>query len=267
VRNQNGYLAGSDQQRADDFNDMFKNRDVKAILCSRGGYGCSRILPLIDFDQCRRHPKIVIGYSDVTILQLALFRICGLVTFSGPMVAIDIGKGLDPLTEGSFWQQISRPVLHSYILEEGGYSPVIYQGGAAEGRLLGGCLTSINSLLGTPFLPDFTGCILVLEDIGEDVYKIDRYFNQLFHAGILHCISGLIMGQFIDCEEEGNPNASFTIEQVIRHYTKDLNIPVMANLPYGHGEQKYTLPLGCLVRLDASRGEIKMLETGLNSHE
>jgi muramoyltetrapeptide carboxypeptidase len=263
VRKINGYLAGTDEERADDFNRMFKNPEVSAIICSRGGYGCSRILSLIDYSLCRSNPKIFVGYSDITLLQMALYKNSDLVTFAGPMVAMDLGKGLDNVTEHWFWQQITQGDFHSFVVNEIDTAPIIYTDGVAEGPLLGGCLSAINSLIGTPYLPDMTGCILVLEDIGEDIYKIDRYFAQIAQAGIFQKVNGIVFGQFIDCGFNEDKKPTLALEQVIHHYIKDLHIPVIADFPYGHGERKVTLPIGCSVRLDTRKGELKMLEKGL----
>jgi muramoyltetrapeptide carboxypeptidase len=264
VRDLNGYLAGSDEDRAHDFNGLFDNPDVKAIICSRGGYGSARILSKIDYETVRKNPKIFVGYSDLTVLQLALYQKCGLVTFSGPMVAMDLGRDLEPATEFSFWQQVTLAGEHSFIMQEMGALPIVYRNGCAEGRLLGGCLTSLNNLVGTGYLPDFTDCILILEDIAEEIYKIDRYLAQLLQAGILGQVRGLVFGQFIDCDQPQDMKPSLSLDEVFRYYADQLHIPAMANFPYGHGRVKFTLPMGGRVRMDTFKGEIKMLETGLD---
>jgi muramoyltetrapeptide carboxypeptidase len=266
VRSQFGYLAGSDEERAQDFNSFFQNPEIKAIICSRGGYGSARILAKIDYTVVQQNPKIFVGYSDITVLQLALFQKCRLVTFSGPMVAMDLGRGLEPYTEHSFWQQMTLPAEHSFHMQEIAIPPVVYRNGFAEGRLVGGCLTSLNNLLGTGYLPDFSDSILILEDVAEEIYKIDRYLLQLLQAGILARIRGLVFGQFIDCHQPQGEKPSLTLDEVFRYYSDRLKVPVMANFPYGHGRMKFTLPLGCLVRMDTLKGEIKMLETGLNDY-
>ncbi len=236
---------------------MLNNPEVKAIICIRGGYGTPRLLHKIDYDAVRRQPKIFVGYSDITSLQLALFAQTGLVTFSGPMIAVEMGKGIDPFTERAFWDVVSQGKAKRMKAPEAR----IYKPGIAEGRLLGGCFSLINPLLGTPYMPDLNGAILALEDIGEDVYRLDRYFAQLRHAGILEKLHGIVLGQFIECEDtKDDASPSLTLEQVILEYIQDLSIPVLGNFPYGHGSVKYTLPFGCQVRLNTRSATLSMLE-------
>jgi muramoyltetrapeptide carboxypeptidase len=258
-----GYLAGTDAERAEDLNAMLRAPQVRAIFCSRGGYGTPRLLDKIDYDAVKKMPKILTGYSDITCLQLALFAKTGLTSFSGPMVAVEMGKGMQPLTEKYFWPLLtsSRAITMKAQVPE--MQPVVYRRGIAEGRLLGGCLSLIAPLLGTPYQPDFRHCILVLEDIGEQVYNIDRYLVQLKYAGILKQINGLILGQFLDSADPDSNAPSLALDEVIREYTHDLAIPILANFPYGHQEVKYTLPIVCRVRLDAGRGKVTTLEAGV----
>ncbi len=258
-----GYLAGTDDERIEDLNAMFADPQVQAIICSRGGYGTPRLLDKIDYTAVKKHPKILVGYSDITSLQLALFARTGLVSFSGPMVAVEMGKGIQPLTEKMFWPLLTSTRRLAMKARIDGMEPVLYRSGIAEGRLLGGCLSLIAPLLGTPYQPDFRGAILVLEDIGEEVYGIDRYLVQLKYAGVLKQIKGLVLGQFLDTIDPDKTMPDLTLEQVIREYTHDLAIPILANFPYGHNDIKYTMPIGCRVRLDASRKTLTMLEAGV----
>ncbi len=263
LREQHGYLAGTDDQRAQDLNEMLARPDVKAIFCARGGYGINRILDKIDVAAAQRFPKIFVGYSDITALQLALFAKIGLVTFSGPMVAIEMGEPLPELAHRELWTMLmqAEPQTCSAHLENS--SPVTYASGIAEGRLLGGCLSVLVSLLGTPYLPDFSGAILLLEDIGEDLYKIDRYFSQLKHAGVLQRIAGVVLGQFVHIHPDENNNP-VEFDDIISYYLAPLNIPVVGQFPYGHVPLKYTLPLGCQVRLDAEAGTLQFLQSGVS---
>lgn len=259
VRNQRGYLAGKDVDRVQDINKMFKNPEIKAIFCSRGGYGLTRILDDIDYSAVIKSPKIIVGFSDITCLQLALFKMCNLVTFSGPMIATDIGKDFNKITENNLWNSLSgtsKNVLDPALFQT---TPKIYKGGVAEGRLLGGCLSVLVSLLGSPYVPDFTNSILLLEDVGEDLYKIDRYFSQLKNTGILKKINGVILGQFFDIIPDNNNNP-VEFDDLILYYFTSLNIPVLGNFPYGHISKKFTMPLGTIVRLDADKGLLFILE-------
>lgn len=259
LRDEYGYLAGTDKARANDFNRMIRNSHVKAIFCSRGGYGTMRILDKIDYSALRAHPKIIMGYSDITALQMAVFLKTGLVSFSGPMVAVEMGDNPNPLTE-NLWQDVMANARALKMdAEHFGDEKIVYRAGSAKGRLMGGCLSMLCSLIGTPYMPDFSESILVLEDIGESIYKIDRCFSQLAHAGILQKINGLVLGQFIDCQPK-NGAPSLMLKDVVEHYTKNLAIPVLGNFPYGHDKARFTLPIGVQVKLDSSRGVIEMLE-------
>ncbi len=260
VRNQRGYLAGSDGERAEDLMRMFSDPEVKAIIAARGGYGTQRILDLLDYDVIAAHPKILVGYSDLTALQLAIWKRTGLVTYSGPMVAIEMGKGIEPFTENSLWSVLRSPGFTGVFPDPPDSSLRVFRGGVARGRLLGGCLSLLPTLLGTPYEPNFEGCILVLEDIGEEPYRLDRYLAHLRHAGVLGSVAGVILGQFIDCAPSTDETPSLTLEEVLEDYFGNLPVPVVAGFPYGHGDVKVTLPLGVEVEVDADRGAVRCLE-------
>ena len=260
TRKQTGFFAGSDEQRARDFNDMLHNPDVKAIFSTRGGYGVARILDKIDYKAAHDFPKIIIGYSDVTALSLALYEKAGLVTFSGPMAAIELFDP-SPLTANSMWDILlgKTPTLRAKVNDN------VWQQispGVTEGRLLGGCLSVVVSLIGTPYCPDLNGAILLLEDVSEDLYKIDRLFSQLKNAGILQAVNGIILGHFVDIIPDSSHNP-VEFDDIISYYCAPLKIPVLSNFPYGHVPLKYTLPIGCSVRLDAEAGTLKLLEPGV----
>lgn len=260
VLDQYGYLAGVDEHRAADLNAMFRDPEIKAIICSRGGYGTPRLLDMIDYEAVRDNPKIFVGYSDITTLQLALYSRSGLVSFSGPMVGVEMGNGILPFTEKQFWRMISGGQRMTLKADTGGYQAQVLHGGAAEGILLGGCLSMINPLVGTPYLPDLEGAILFIEDIGEDVYGIDRYLVQLRYAGILERLNGLIIGQFTEMESEETGKPTLSLDQVLEKYTASLDIPILGNFPYGHQDYKYTMPIGGRVRLDADQRTLRLLE-------
>lgn len=258
VYDEHGYLAGIDSARAHDVNQMFLDPDVAALFCTRGGYGTPRLLDLVDYQVIRNNPKIFVGYSDVTALQLAIFAKTHVVTYSGPMVAVEMGKGIHPFTETHFWRITTKPEAGTML--EGYHNPLKrYKRGKAEGVLLGGCLSIICTLLGTPFLPDFRNAILFLEDIGEEPYKIDRHLTQLKLAGILDQINGIVLGQFEDCEPK-TQGPNLTLEQIIQDLTSDLDIPIVGELPYGHIDEKYTLPIGVQVYVDGENGYLEILE-------
>ncbi len=248
---QHGYLAGTDTQRARDCNSMFRDRRVKAIICARGGYGTPRLLRLLDYEAIRRHPKIFVGYSDLTALQLAIFRHTGLVTFSGPMVATEMGRGIDPLTEESFWRMITAPRPFGELVRPNGESYQAVHQGRATGRLLGGCLSLIAALAGSHHMPGVSGSIFFVEDTGEFVYKWDRYFVQLRELGIFQRMAGFLLGQTTDCmPPEGD--STLTMDELMHDFIKPSKIPALAGLDYGHGRVKYTLPLGVRAELEVS---------------
>jgi len=256
-----GYLAGPDEHRLHDLNNMLANPEVKAIIFSRGGYGTARLLRDVDYQAIIRNPKVIVGYSDITSLQLAIYAKTGLITFSGPMVAVEMGKGMDPVTEEYFWPMLCKPGLHRLDIKAFGQNARVYRPGIAEGRLIGGCFSLIAPLIGTEYLPDFENAILVLEDIDEDLYRLDRYFAHMRNAGLLEKLRGIIFGQFIDCEKTDDSSPMLSLEQIIHDYTHQLNIPIMGNFPYGHGARKFTLPIGANVRLDTNQGTIELLES------
>ncbi len=254
VRDRWGYLAGTDEARAADLHAMFANPEVKAVISTRGGYGTPRLLTLLDYDLIRKNPKFFVGYSDLTTLQLAIFKKTGLVTYSGPMVAVEMGKGIDPLTEAHFWPHLLEGENYREFPPVKDAPLVAMHPGKATGTLLGGCLSMVNPILGTPFQPDFEGSILVLEDVGEEPYRIDRYLSQFRAAGILQRAAGIIFAQFVDCEPGESP--SLTVDEILADYTRDLAIPVVKNFLYGHQDRKFTIPLGATVTLDADSGRI-----------
>ncbi len=248
VYDRHDYLAGDDEARLSDLHDMFQDRETKAIFCARGGYGTLRLLDKIDYDLIREHPKIIVGYSDITALLMAITKKTGLVTFHGPMV-----RGLSSLHDSSresLFKLISsdQPVSFSPIAG----NPLI--SGRAAGLLIGGNLSLICYVVGTPFLPSLAGCILFIEDKGEPLYRIDRMLTHLSLAGQLKGIRGLIGGEFIEC---GDPSA---VDDLLNTLVSDLDIPLITGFPVGHGMINLALPLGIPARLDADSMTLSTLE-------
>ncbi len=245
------YLAGSDADRLEDLEEMFRRSEIKGIFCSRGGYGSLRLLDRIDYRLIREHPKILVGYSDITALLAAVHEETGLITFHGPVV-----KGFSRLSENArrnLFQMISSPQPARFT-PMAGYplSP-----GKARGPIKGGNLSLICRLLGTPFMPDLAGCILFMEDRGEAPYRIDRMLTHLALSGSLDTIKGLIVGQFLDC---GDPSA---IDNLIKERFMPMNIPVAAGFPLGHGLDNTTLPLGVPAELDTDLMTLSLLESAV----
>jgi muramoyltetrapeptide carboxypeptidase len=257
-----GYLSSTDDERADDLNEMFADEKVKAIICVRGGYGTPRLLDKVDYNLIKKKPKIFVGYSDITALQLAIFKKTGLVTFSGPMLAVDIYSNFDSFAEDFFWRILTSREKKIEIKNPNGVELNTLKSGKATGTLLGGNLSLIASIMGTKYQPSFNGSVLVIEDIGEEPYRIDRYLSQLKNSGVLYKINACILGQFTDCAPK-ELEKSLTLEQIFNDYLGNLKIPVISNLSYGHIPQKLTLPLGARVRVDAKRQKITIIESVL----
>jgi len=244
----NDYLAGTDHERLAELHELWRDPEVKAILAVRGGYGCMRILPDLDFDLIRQHPKMLIGFSDLTALLSAIRQHTGLITFHGPMLTTLARTDRDS-QEAFFDLLTGKPRLEIKIkgLE-------ILSGGQARGRLLPGNLTSLVHLLGTPFEPSWKNTIVVLEDIGEAPYRIDRLLTHLGAAGRLEQIAGLVLGDFDQCGERE------AIWQRALELLAHRSIPVWADFPCGHGGRNHILPVGAEALLDSSTGRLTLLE-------
>lgn len=241
-----GYLAGPDAVRLEALNAALARPDLDAIFCARGGYGVLRLLPDVDYDAAAAHPKLLIGYSDITALQLALYARAGVPSLSGPMVAPD-WPHMDDEQEAWFWALAGGEAPFT-VSNPGGALTGGLQEGSAEGVLLGGNLTMLCALLSTPYMPDLDGALLFVEEVGEAPYRVDRLFAQLRLAGVLDRIGGLILGAFTGSDPQpGRP--SLPLREVIRHYAGLVNGPVAAGLVYGHLRPKAILPIGVRARL------------------
>jgi muramoyltetrapeptide carboxypeptidase len=263
VMAQHGYLAGTDEQRAEDLNVMLRDRSVRAIFAIRGGYGTPRLLHLVDYRAVRRDPKIIVGYSDLTGLQLALHRKTGLVTFSGPMVGVEMWNSIDPFTEEHFWRVITSAARIGLLQNPDGEPLTGYNRGKAAGVLLGGNFSLLASLLGTRYLPRLHGAILVLEDVDEAPHRVDRMFTQLQHAGVMQSIRGLVLGAFTDCVPSDPSKPHLTINQVLEETVERVRCPVLANLQYGHIPRKVTVPIGIQAVVDSRSGVLKLPESAV----
>ncbi len=257
---QHGYLAGTDEQRVGDFNEMLRDRAVKAIIAVRGGYGTPRLLHLVDYTAVRRSPKIIVGYSDINALQLALYRKTGLVTFSGPMVGVEMWDNIDPYTEEHFWRLVTSSTRVGDLENPDGDLISGYNPGKARGVLLGGNLSLLMSLFATPYVPSLRAAILAVEDVDESPHRVDRMFTQLFLSGILRGISGLILGKFTDCVPSDPTKPHLTVEQVLEEALRNVPCPVLSNVQFGHIPKKLTLPLGVSTAIDSRTARLTILE-------
>jgi len=264
IRTVYGYLAGSDNERAADFNEMVQDKNVKAIFAIRGGYGTPRLLRLIDYRALKAHPKIIVGYSDLTALQLAIFRKIGLVSFSGPMTGTDMWRDFDPYTEEHFWRILTSNKKIGALDNPADNPLTILRHGKAHGRFVGGNLSLLACLMGTPFQPFMKDSILVLEDVEESPYRVDRLLSQLLNAGILHKLEALVFGKFTDCVPSNPNDPSLTVEQVQEEFAQKIDCPVVMNFQYGHIPRKLTVPLGLKAKIDTKRGKIEILENGVS---
>ena len=262
-----GYLAGMVQQRVDDLHAMFKDPGVQGVICIRGGYGSAQMLDKLDYGLIRANPKVLLGYSDITALHVAIGQRTGLVTFHGPV-------SLSHLTEWS--QQHLRVALfqtgaigevrnppEANILRAG-HTLRTVRDGKVRGALAGGNITLLSTTLGTPYEIETAGKILLLEDVGEDIYRIDRMLTQLRLAGKLQAAAGIVVGECKDCPPP-NHDSAFSLGEAIDYLLGDLNIPVLYGLSFGHTVDQVTLPLGVMAQLDADKQVLTVEEPGVRA--
>lgn len=262
-----GYLAGTDDERLADLNQALADRSIDAVWCLRGGYGVTRILDRVDFSPLNDRPKAVIGYSDVTALLMALHRATGLVCFHAPMARAP----MPAFTREAFTSTLFRatPVARlprlpspSNILVPRAPRVLTVRSGVAEGPLLGGNLSLLAALQGTKHLPSFDGAILFLEDVGEDLYRIDRMLAHLRMIGLLSHLAGVILGQFTEMKR-GTSEGALGFDEVLDTYFAPLGVPVLSGVPVGHVDEQWTMPIGVRARLDAGAGEVDILEAAV----
>ena len=261
ARKRHGFLAGSDRERAADLMRAFTDRDVKAILCVRGGHGATRLLPLLDYAAIRRNPKIFVGYSDITALHCALLTKANLVTFHGPMLNADfVVQGFPKFIRESFFRTLAQASAPGGIRQ--GYKAEtvsVLRGGVVRGELVGGNLSLLCSLIGTPWLPSFRRKILFLEDVNEAPYRVDRKLTHLLNTGLLQQVAGVAVGLCADCEDAtAMRRGEFrqTLDGVLRERLLPLKVPVVKGLPFGHVPMNATLPVGVRVTLDGRAGDL-----------
>jgi muramoyltetrapeptide carboxypeptidase len=261
-----GYLAGTDEARAADVNAMFADKEVNAVLCIRGGWGCNRILPLLDYNLIKKNPKALIGYSDITSLLVAIYARTGLVTFHGPVgtstwnqFSLDYFKKI--LFEGEMVTMQNPKVIGDNLAQTKDRVETI-TGGQARGRLVGGNLTVLTAMLGSEYLPNWKNTILFVEDDNEQIYRVDRMLTQLKLAGVLKQLPGFVFGKCTKCEP-GEGYGSLTLEEVLNDHIKPLNIPAWYGAMIGHIENKFTMATGIEAEIDADVGTIRLLESAV----
>ena len=264
VLDRHGYLAGSDEDRASDLNRMLADDEVKGVICVRGGWGCARLLPLLDFDAVRKNPKVLLGYSDITALHAAIHARTGLIMFHGPVGISRWSRfNVDWLRRVVFDGEAvtfenDREFNPEQTLAQRENRTRLLTPGIARGRLLGGNLTVLSAIVGSEYLPDFTGCVLFLEDVGEAPYRIDRMLTQLELAGILGKAAAVVFGNCSDCTP-GEGFGSLTLDDVLVEHLQPLGVPAWHGAQFGHIDEQFTLPVGAEVEVDATWGTIRML--------
>lgn len=249
-------FSDTDENRAKDINEFFKNPSIDAIMCMRGGYGSNRLVEYLDLEVIRNNPKIFIGYSDITTLHMIFNEKLGLITFHGPMAVSNFLDGYSSETYKSFIKNVTA--TSSYELNNFGKKLEVINSGKAKGKLVGGNLTTLVSTLGTKYDIDYKDKILFLEEIGEKTYRIDRLLNHLKKYGVFSKINGLILGDFKKCDKSSSED--MTLEEVFNDYLKNLTIPVIKNIQSGHCDPMVTLPLGVMCEIDGEISKIKILE-------
>ncbi|MEM8815996.1 MAG: LD-carboxypeptidase [Pseudomonadota bacterium] len=263
------YLAGDDRGRADDVNAMFADDSVDAIFCLRGGYGTSRMLPYLDFETIGKNPKIILGYSDITALLNAIHKNTGLVTFHGPIAL----QNFTDYTLGEYRKVLVEPSPRTVIGQAPPFDgrPGLIDktnrltrivGGKARGPLIGGNLSLLAAIHGTPYEPDYEGAILFLEDVDEAPYRVDRMLTQLWLAGALEKVAGVAIGKFTDTD--GYDGNEFSMEDVIRMRFEPLGVPTIRGLMIGHVDDQTTVPLGVQAELDVDAGTLTLLEAAVS---
>ncbi|MBN1637669.1 MAG: LD-carboxypeptidase [Ignavibacteriales bacterium] len=270
ILEQNGYLAGTDKQRVEDLHEMFEDNNVKGIICARGGYGCMRILDLIDYDLIKNNPKCLIGFSDITALLYAIYEKTGLVCFHGP-VSISSTNDYTLYYLRKIVMDVNNKLTIKNAKEENEETDEIYgkyviNRGVAEGILVGGNLSLVAALVGTPYFVGLENKILFLEEIGEEPYRIDRMLTQLLLSGELGKVKGVALGVFRKCQvKEVDPSfdKSFSLREVLFDRLKNLGVPVMYGMSFGHIRNKITIPFGIKAKLDTNNQTLTLLENSV----
>lgn len=267
IRKRLGYLAGTDKERAADLMDMFADRDVKAIFCLRGGYGSARLLSLLDFHFIRRHPKIFLGFSDITSLHCAFLVRSKLITFHGPTLNTNLTSAKpSKFLVHSLLRTLMEPEPAGSICQ--GYSDKtisILHKGKAKGHLIGGNLSVFCTMMGTPYQPRFRNNIFFFEDIGEEPYRLDRMLTQLLNAGVLEQVSGVAIGLNRNCKNKTTNAKEYQqmMMDVFKNRLMRLGVPVVEGLPFGHVRQNATLPVGIRAELDGEKGDLIITEVAV----
>lgn len=252
----NGYLAGTDDERLQDLEDMFADPSISGIICAGGGYGSARYTDRLDLQLIRENPKVFWGFSDITFLHTAMGLYSNLVTFHGPMLASCVGKDSFSDLSAKMFLQLFEPMELHYTEE---ISPLTaIAGGSAQGELVGGNLSLLADTIGTKFEIDTKGKLLFIEDVGEEPYRVDGMLNQLRMAGKLADAAGIVIGDFSEAEPK-KQQRTLSLDDVFSHYLGGLKKPVVEGFKIGHCEPHFAIPLGALAKLDADQKTLTIL--------
>lgn len=262
VLSEYGYFAGKDQERADELMEMFSREDVDAIWCVRGGYGSIRILDLLDYDLIQKNPKIFIGYSDISALITSIYQETGLITFHGPVGTSDFNR-FSKKSMKKVLMETDNTNKYPYKRDKGTrgnpeFDRYTILGGRAEGLLIGGNISVLDSMIGTRFEPDFKNKIVYLEDIGEKTYRIDKMVFHLLSGTNLKQAAGIVMGVFGECNINEEPRLS--LSEALDDLLKPLGIPISYGLSFGHIKRMVTIPTGIMAGMDADKNSFWLLE-------
>ena len=262
----NGYLAGTDEERAKDVMDMFTDPEVDGIICMRGGYGASRMVDLLDYEVIKKNPKFFVGFSDITVLINNITQKCGFPTVHG-LVGCYLGGGNYSGAPREDFEKLLFDKQKGRILSDVNGKTLTINNGKVAGVTAGGNLSLLATLVGTPYEVDFTDKIVIIEEVGEEPYQIDRYLSSLRLNGSLAKAKGFILGYFTDCNPGESKKNDQSVLDVLNDYFKDLNKPTIYNFPIGHDFPTLNLPIGVEVELDADKKIVKIKGEIYNEHE
>ncbi len=267
IRSERGFTAGTDAERLEDFHAMFTDNDVAGIWCARGGYGCTRLLPMIDYRLIRKHPKVLVGYSDITALHNAIFKETGLVSFHGPVGASEFTDYNRAHLEALLMHPESNHVIkmapEDIDQTDDAFTPEIFHAGIAQGELVGGNLSLLAAMAGTSYLPDLKDKLLFIEDIGEKPYRLDRMLTQMRQATNLKQVAGVVLGVFADCQPDED-DRSLSLMETLRDRLGDLKVPTIYGFSFGHIKNQCTFPVGIPAKLDTLQQTVTVLEAGVS---
>lgn len=255
-----GYLAGNDQERVDDIHEMFSDPEVAGIICASGGYGSGRLADKLNYNLIAENPKVFWGYSDITYLHTSIRQEAGLVTFHGPMISSDAGKqDFHPISVRCF-QQLAEPTTLTYTEDDSPLTVLVE--GEATGELVGGNLSLLASTLGTPYEIDTKDKLLLMEDVGEEPYRIDDMLNQLRMAGKLEDAAGIVVGSFTNVKPARKRKNTLYLEDVFKEYLTVLDKPVVSGFLIGHCSPNFSVPLGTSANLSSDKKQL-IIEPGV----